>query len=227
VAHLDEGLDPGLAGRALGHDEHPDGLDRTVSRLRAAARSTAQSRSGGLDCIEGIGLAAATALLSVGSVDLDDFDAGSAQEARQPRSIRARALNADLGHVAEALEPVQQGLVAGGVGFKALRAEQPAERVEGCSHVNVEVRIDATGHTTRGFYDGHGHPFSQSVEGWHGRPGSERRAVWVVLATRTNHPNFETGRARFNVRLEGLGRRRFATSRDSKSDRTRQHSRRY
>ena len=31
----------------------------------------------------------------------------------------------------------------------------------------------------------------------------------------------------FNVRLEGLGRRRFATSRDSKSDRTCQHSRSY
>ena len=38
-------------------------------------------------------------------------------------------------------------------------------------------------------------------------PGSERRAVWAVLATRTNHPNFETGRAGFNVQLEGLGRR--------------------
>ena len=87
--------------------------------------------------------------------------------------------------------------------------------------------IDTTGDSTRSFYDGHGHPFSQGVEGWHGRPGSERRAVWVVDATQTNHPNSETGRAGFNVRLEGFGRRHPKVSRGSKSDRTRQHSRSY
>ena len=27
LAHLSEGLDPGLAGRPLGHHQHPDGLD--------------------------------------------------------------------------------------------------------------------------------------------------------------------------------------------------------
>ena len=35
VAHLDERLGPGLAGRALGHDEDPDGLDGAVSGLGA------------------------------------------------------------------------------------------------------------------------------------------------------------------------------------------------
>ena len=93
--------------------------------------------------------------------------------------------------------------------------------------MDVEVGVDATCHTTRSFYDGHGHPFSLGVEGWHGRSGSERRAVGLLVATRTNHPNSETGRAAVNVPLEGLGRRRLATSRDSKSDRTRQHSRSY
>ena len=160
VAHLDQGLDPGLAGRALGDDEDPDGLDGTVSRLGAAARSTTQGRPGGFDGVEGIGLAAAAALLSVGSVDFDDLDADSAQVAGQARAIGTGALDADLGHVAEGLEPAQQRLVAGRVGLEALRAEQPAERVEGGSHVDVEVRVDTTGHTTRSFYDGHGHPFS-------------------------------------------------------------------
>ncbi len=46
-------------------------------------------------------------------------------------------------------------------------------------------------------------------------------------ATWTNHPNSETGRAGFNVRLEGFGRRRVPTSWDSESDRTCQHSRSY
>ena len=75
--------------------------------------------------------------------------------AGQSGSIRARPLDADLGHFPEGLEPSQQCLVAGGVGLKALRAEQPAERVEGGSHVDVEVRIDTTSHPTRSFYDGH------------------------------------------------------------------------
>ena len=118
-----------------------------------------------------------------------------------------------LGHVAEGSEPAEQRLVAGSVGLEALRAEQAAERVEGGSHMDVEVRVDATSHTTRSFYDGHGHPFSLGVEGWHGRSGSERRAVQACSASRTNHPNSETGRAAVNVRLGGFGRRRFATSR--------------
>jgi hypothetical protein len=42
MAHLDQGLDPGLAGRALGDDEDPDRLDGTVPRLGAPARSTTE-----------------------------------------------------------------------------------------------------------------------------------------------------------------------------------------
>jgi hypothetical protein len=41
-----------------------------------------------------------------------------------------------------------------------LRTEQPAERIQGGGDMNVELRIDTTSHTTRSFYDGHGHPFS-------------------------------------------------------------------
>ena len=63
--------------------------------------------------------------------------------------------------------------------------------------MDVSMSVDATGHTAYSFYGGHGHPFSLRFEGWHGRPGSERRAVWVVLATRTNHPNFGDGTCRF------------------------------
>jgi hypothetical protein len=33
VAHLDDGLHSGLSGRALGHDQDPDGLDGTVLGL--------------------------------------------------------------------------------------------------------------------------------------------------------------------------------------------------
>ena len=57
VAHLDQGLAPGLAGRTLGDDEDPDGLDGTVPRLGLALRPTTQGGPGGFDGVEGIGLA--------------------------------------------------------------------------------------------------------------------------------------------------------------------------
>ena len=106
--------------------------------------------------------------------------------------------------------------------------QQPAERVERGGHMDVEVRIDTTGHPTRSFYDGHGHPFSLCVEGWHGRSGSERRAAQVVGSNPGQSPQLGDGTCRCQcMQLEKLGRRRLATSRDSKSDRTRQHSRSY
>jgi hypothetical protein len=163
VAHLDEGLDAGLAGRALGHDEDPDGLDGAISGLGAARRSATESGSGCFNGVEGIGLAATPALLAIRPVDFDDLDAHPPQMACQSCPIRAGALDADLGDVAEALEPRQQGLVAGGVGREALGAEQPAKRVQRCGNMNVAMRIDTTGDPTRSFYDGHGHPFLSKV----------------------------------------------------------------
>jgi hypothetical protein len=47
----------------------------------------AERRSGGLDGIEGVGLAAAATLRSVRPVDLDDGDARTGQELGQPRTI--------------------------------------------------------------------------------------------------------------------------------------------
>ena len=57
VAHLDECLDPGLAGRALGHDEDPDRLDGAVSRLGAARCPATERGPGRFDGVERIGLA--------------------------------------------------------------------------------------------------------------------------------------------------------------------------
>ena len=74
VAHLDQGLAPRLAGRTLGDDEDPDGLDRTISRLGLALGSTTQGGPGGLDGVEGIGLAGPPALLAIRSVHLEDLD---------------------------------------------------------------------------------------------------------------------------------------------------------
>jgi hypothetical protein len=40
MAHLDDRLDAGSSGRALGHDQDPDGLDGTVVGLARPAGPT-------------------------------------------------------------------------------------------------------------------------------------------------------------------------------------------
>ena len=127
-------------------------------RLGLALRPTTQGGPGSFDGIEGIGLAGAPAILAIRSVDLEDLDTCPAQVAGQARAVGPGALHADFGDVAEGSEPAEQRLVAGGVGLEALRAEQPAERIERSCYMDVEVCVDATSHTTRSFYDGHGHP---------------------------------------------------------------------
>ena len=145
VAHLDQSLDPGLAGRALRHDENPDGLDGAVSGLGLAARPTTEGGPSCFDGIERVGLAAAAALVSIRSVDLYDVYAHPLEVTGQARSIGAGSFDADLGDAAKVLEPRHQGLVAGGVGGETLGAEQPTERVQCGCDMDVAVRIDTTG----------------------------------------------------------------------------------
>jgi len=61
--------------------------------------------------------------------------------------------------------------------------------------------VDTTGDPARSFYDGHGHPFLSKVSGMARPFRIGAKVVWVVRATRANHPNSETGRAAVNVRL--------------------------
>jgi hypothetical protein len=63
--------------------------------------------------------------------------------------------------------------------------------------MDISMGVDTTGHTTRCFQSGHGHPFSQSVQGWHGRSGSERRVVRLVGSKPGQSPHLGDGTCRF------------------------------
>jgi hypothetical protein len=128
-SHLDERARPGRARRALGHEEGPDRLDRTVFGLGNALGLATERRSGGLDGIEGVGLATASTFLSIRSVDLDDADAGPGQELGEARPIRTGAFDAHLGHFPVGLEPTQERLVARRRGWERCGAEQGADAV--------------------------------------------------------------------------------------------------
>ena len=146
VAHLDEGFDPGLTGRALGHDEDPDGLDRAVPRLGAAARPATREQPGRLRRRRGDRTChCCGASWRFGRSTSMTSTPNPAQVASQSGPIGAGAFDADLGDVAKALEPTHQGLVAGRVGGEALRAEQPTERIEGCCNMDVAMGVDSTG----------------------------------------------------------------------------------
>ena len=98
--------------------------------------------------------------LAIGPVDLDHLDAPAPEEPGEADPIGAGAIDADLAHLAEALEPGHQLLVAAGVGGGRLGADEPTQRIESCSNVVVEMGVDTTGDAQRSFYDGHGRPYS-------------------------------------------------------------------
>ena len=80
-AHLGERLDARPSGRALGHDEDPDGLDAAISGLGPSAGPAREGGPGGFHGVEGIGLAGVMPRLAVLAVHLDDMDPSSGEEA--------------------------------------------------------------------------------------------------------------------------------------------------
>ena len=158
LAHLGERLDPGPSGRALGHDEDTDRLDRAVPSLGRSMGPARESGPGGLDGVEGIGLAAVVSGLTVLAVHFDDVDSGSGEETGDAGPIGPRPLHADLADFSEGFEPRQKIRVAVGVGPKRLRAEQATDLVQDGGYVDLPMGVDATGDGARGFYDGHAIP---------------------------------------------------------------------
>ena len=77
------------------------------------------------------------------------LDAVAEEKARQPGSIRTGPFDTDLSDFAEALEPGEQRLVAGGVDCERLRAEEATDWVQSCRDMDVEVGVDPTSHSRR------------------------------------------------------------------------------
>ena len=113
---------------------------------------------GGLYGVEGVGLAGLAPGLAVLAVHFDDVDPGSSEMTGDAGPIGAGALHAHLGDLAECAQPGQEFGIAVGVGPKRLGAEQPTDFVQDGGYMDLAVGVDATGHSARGFYDGHAIP---------------------------------------------------------------------
>ena len=174
LAHLVHCPQSGFTGRALGHEQRPNGLDVAVPGLGCAGGPAAQHGPSRLDGVGGIRLALRAPGLAVWTVDLHHLDARPCEEPTEARSIGAGALHAHLGHRPEGAHPLEHRLVAPGAGVERLHAEHATDRVQGGGHVDVQMGVDTTDDSAGSFYDGHGHPFSpHRFKGWHGRPVKE------------------------------------------------------
>jgi len=102
-------------------------------------------------------------VLTVGTVHLDDPDAGGRDVAGQAGAVAAGALDADQADGPEPAQPAQQPGVAGRGNGELRDAEQPADRIQRGGDVHVCVSVHTTGDGAC-LYDGQCHLFSL-VEG--------------------------------------------------------------
>ena len=116
-----------------------------VAAFRRAPGPAGLGGPGGADGIQRIGLALPATVLAVGTVDLDDPDAGRGDVAGQARAVAARALDADQGDGPEPAQPAQQARVAARGSRELLHAQQPADRVQRGRDMHVGVGVDAAG----------------------------------------------------------------------------------
>ena len=105
----------------------------------------------------------------------------------------------------EGLEPHRQCLVAGGIGGKALRTEQPTQRVECRSDMVVAMCVDTTRDARQHLRWSRSSLLVMVLRDGSAVPDRSDGRSRLVAASRANHPNSETGRAALQRALEGLG----------------------
>jgi hypothetical protein len=91
--------------------------------------------------------------------------------ASQARAVTPGAFDPNQDHLAEALEPSQQGPVALRVRRKDLHPQEPADTVQRRRHMDVEVRVDTTGDPLCHAHDRHPFLLARQQE-WHAPAGT-------------------------------------------------------
>jgi hypothetical protein len=120
---LVDGLGAFAGSAALGDHQRADRLDRAVPALGRAVGPAGLRGPRGADRVQRIGLALPAAVLAVGSVHLDDPDAGGGDVASQAGAVTAGALDADQAHRPEPAQPAQQPGIARRADRELLDAE--------------------------------------------------------------------------------------------------------
>src|ERR1039458_1596798 len=82
----------------------------------------------------------------------------SSSETGQACAVGAGAFHPYLGHLPEGAHPLEHRFIAPGGGVERLHTEDTADRIQGGSHVDIQVGVDSTDDGAASFFDGHGHP---------------------------------------------------------------------
>lgn len=123
-----------------GDMQHAQGFDRAVLAFRDAGTSAMQCSAGGIDRVQIVVLALATAVRSVGAGDLKDHDAGVGEVSSEAGAVGPGALDADPGWVTELSNPCQRRPVAGACCREAPSTQQCFAGVDDGGDVELFVR---------------------------------------------------------------------------------------
>jgi hypothetical protein len=119
-----------------------------------------QRRPSGLHSVDAVGLAVASAGLTIRAIDLDHRHSHSPQGPGQPSPVSAGALHPDPTQRAERGQPGVQLDEPRRRRRERLDAERPAVGIKRGGDVDIQMGVHPTGDRTR-LYDGHNcHPFS-------------------------------------------------------------------
>jgi hypothetical protein len=95
-------------------------------------------------------------------------------------------------------EPRRQRVIARRRGRERPHTQQAADRIDRSRDMHIQMRVHTPDYRTRNFYDGHlPSLLSQTVKGWHARPGKE--TVTINLFVQEDRSPSGTGRAQFQT----------------------------
>jgi len=170
-------------GAAAGHPQVAERLDTAVTLFGSAGPIPGQDGLGGLDRVDGVGLALEASSLTVGTVDLDRLNVLLAQKPGQPGPVGTGAFHPDPRQAADGAHPGQQRGVPGLVGRELPGAQHPPHLVDHSGGVGVLVGVDSTsdlnGQRVLGCNGGHRRPVARDWgQGGTHQPSGRTRQRW-------------------------------------------------
>jgi hypothetical protein len=137
--------------------------------------------------------------LAVGAIDLNNRDPRRREMPRQTSAVGPGAFDPNPLDRTERTKPRRQVVIAPRRGRKRPHTQQAADRVDRSRDMHIEMRVHTPDYRARNFYDGHlPSLLSQTVKGWHARPGKE--TVTINLLLQEDRSPSGTGRAQFRTR---------------------------
>ena len=174
VTDLIQILDAHVTTGATRDEQRPDRLDITIRALRDPRCPTRQRRPPGFDRVDHIGLPLPASQLTVRTINLDHDHTLATQITRETRTVRAGAFHPHPRQFSKAGQPAIQLPETRPRRRERLHTQHAAGSINCRRDMHIQMGIDSARDQARALYDGHlPSLLSQTVKGWHARPGKE------------------------------------------------------